>query len=226
MEAGATEGAGDRFRVEAEGATVEDAQDEALWELAPEFPGLRGEHVRFEVLSERAGAVLVEAIVDEERWAEEHEEVPEDPAERVEAIVVRVVDALGLRANVAVAREGDEIRATVDGEDVGLLIGRHGQTIDAVQHVASRAVFGGEERLRVVVDAAGYRARREEQLCRDGDRAADEALDSGRPVPLEPMNAFERRIVHEHLRDRPEVETYSEGDEPERRLVVSPAGSA
>jgi spoIIIJ-associated protein len=151
-------------------------------------------------------------------------EVPEQPVQRVREVVGRVIEALGLDASVEVTENADEIRATVDGPDeMGRLIGRHGQTIDALQHLAWRAAFHDrDERKAVVVDAAGYRRRREEALHRQADRAASEALRFGRPVELEPMSASERKAVHNYLADRTDVETHSEGDEPERRLVVSP----
>jgi spoIIIJ-associated protein len=150
--------------------------------------------------------------------------VPQEPVERVREVVGRVIEALGLDASVEVVETADEIRATVDGPDeMGRLIGRHGQTIDALQHLAWRAAFhDADERKAVVVDAAGYRQRREEALQRQADRAASEALRYGRPVELEPMSASERKTVHNYLADRMDVETHSEGDEPERRLVVSP----
>jgi spoIIIJ-associated protein len=150
--------------------------------------------------------------------------VPEQPVERVREVVGRVIEALGLDASVEVVETPEEIRATVDGPDeMGRLIGRHGQTIDALQHLAWRAAFHDrDERKSVVVDAAGYRGRREEALHRQADRAASEALRFGRPVELEPMSASERKTVHNYLAGRTDVETYSEGDEPERRLVVSP----
>jgi spoIIIJ-associated protein len=151
-------------------------------------------------------------------------EIPQDPAERVRELVSRVVGALGLDATVEIAESDEEIRATVDGPDeFGRLIGRHGQTIDALQHIAWRAAFhDSDERKAVVVDAAGYRARREEALHRQADKAASEAIRFGRPVELEPMGASERKTVHNYLADHHDVETHSEGDEPERRLVVSP----
>ena len=151
-------------------------------------------------------------------------DIPQEPVERVREVVGRVIEALGLDASVEVTESADEIRATVDGPDeMGRLIGRHGQTIDALQHLAWRAAFHDrEERKSVVVDAAGYRQRREEALHRQADRAASEALRFGRPVELEPMSASERKTVHNYLADRTDVETHSEGDEPERRLVVSP----
>jgi spoIIIJ-associated protein len=151
-------------------------------------------------------------------------DVPQEPAERVREVVGRVVASLGLDATVEMSETADEIRATVDGPDeFGRLIGRHGQTIDALQHIAWRAAFhDSDDRKAVVVDAAGYRARREEALQRQADRAASEAVRYGRPVELEPMSASERKTVHNYLADRHDVETHSEGDEPERRLVVSP----
>ena len=134
-----------------------------------------------------------------------------------------VVAALGLRASVDIEENDEEIRATVNGDELGLLIGRHGTTIDALQHIAMRAAFHGlADRKAVVVDAAGYRERREAALRRAADRAVEDALSYGRPVELEPMGPHERRAVHLYLRDRPEVQTHSEGDEPDRRLVVSP----
>src|SRR4051794_3890797 len=155
-------------------------------------------------------------------------DVPQEPAERVREVVTRVVASLGLDATVEISENADEIRATVDGPDeFGRLIGRHGQTIDALQHLAWRAAFhDADERKAVVVDAAGYRARREEALQRQADRAASEAVRFGRPVELEPMGASERKTVHNYLADRHDVETHSEGDEPERRLVVSPLRGA
>ena len=149
-----------------------------------------------------------------------------DPADRIRELVESVVDALDLDADVVLTEDEESLTATVEGEDVGLFIGRHGQTIEAVQHLAQRVVLKDADRegprRRIVVDAAGYRARRREALERQAADAADEALRYGRPVALDAMSATERRIVHEYLRDRDDVETHSEGDEPDRHLVVSP----
>ncbi len=150
-------------------------------------------------------------------------DLPDEPAERVRALVGRVAAALGLRASVDIEESEDEIVATVNGDDLGILIGKHGATIDALQHLALRVAFrGGSADKQVIVDAAGYRERRESALRRSADRAVSDALDFGRPVEMEPMTASERRLVHTYLRDRTDVQTHSEGDEPERRLVVSP----
>lgn len=164
--------------------------------------------------------------------AEAPADIPVEPAERVRYVLTAVRDALGVEGEVDVEESGDEIRAEIvvpeeaaDADEVGLLIGRHGQTIDALQVLCSQAAFRGTapaDRKRVTVDAAGYRARRSEVIERQADIAAEEALRIGGSVDMEPMSSAERRIAHEHLRDRSEVETYSEGDEPERFVVVAP----
>jgi spoIIIJ-associated protein len=155
--------------------------------------------------------------------AELDEGPPESPAEQLQELLEEIVDALGLEARVVVDQVDGELRGSVEGGSVGLIIGRRGQTIDAVQHLAQRIVFqGGPGDTRITIDADGYRERRAETLRVEADEAADEAVSSGSPIELESMPASERRIVHEHLRDRDDVETYSEGDEPDRYLVVAP----
>jgi spoIIIJ-associated protein len=147
-----------------------------------------------------------------------------EPAELLAELLEEVTAGLGLDVDVEVEEHPGLLRGRIVGDDVGLFIGRRGQTIDAVQHLAQRIVFpDGPSSTRVEVDADGYRERRAELLRADADAAADEALREGRAVELDPMPASERRIVHEHLRDRGGIETHSEGDEPERYLVVTPA---
>jgi len=147
----------------------------------------------------------------------------DDPAAVLKDLLAEIADGLGLDVEVEVEEAEGMLRGCLQGEDIGLFIGRRGQTIDAVQHLAQRIVFpDGPSEVRVVVDADGYRERRAESLRADADEAAEEVLRSGQPVELDPMPASERRIVHEHLRDRGDVETHSEGEEPERYLVVSP----
>ncbi len=146
-----------------------------------------------------------------------------DPPEALEELLEEIVASLGLDAEVEVDERDGVLTGRVEGEDVGLFIGRHGQTIDAVQHLAQRIVFPeGPSTMRVVIDANGYRERRAEALRGEADDAAEEAVRTGKPVDLSPLPPFERRIVHEYLRERGDVETHSEGNEPERYLVVSP----
>lgn len=149
---------------------------------------------------------------------------PSEPAERVRELVEGVLDELDLEGEVEIREEDDCIEAVVGGDDdYGLLIGKRGQTIDALQLLCYQAAFQGiRERKRVALDVAGYRERRRELIVARADRAAEQALSGNRAVQLDPMSAPERRVVHEHLKDRAQVETYSEGDEPRRCVVVAP----
>lgn len=222
-----SEGGAASARTEGEGATLGEAKWSAMKELERSHPGVSADDVEFEVLDEgdeEAGRpARVSAELDADGSAPLDAGLPDEPAERVRALVSRVAVALGLPASVDIEETDEAIRATVNGDDLGILIGKHGSTIDAIQHLALRVAFrGGAADRQVVVDAAGYRERREMALQRAADRAVADALDFGRPVELEPMTASERRLVHTYLRDRNDIQTHSEGDEPDRRLVVSP----
>lgn len=150
-----------------------------------------------------------------------------EPPDALEELLEEIADGLGLDAEVEVDERDGVLTGRLEGDDVGLFIGRHGQTIDAVQHLAQRIVFPeGPSSVRVIIDANGYRERRADALRAEADDAAEDALSSGKPVELDPLPPFERRIVHEYLRDRGDVETHSEGNEPERFLVITPLGGA
>lgn len=137
-----------------------------------------------------------------------------------------IADSSGLEVEVVVEEVDEALVGRFEGEGVGPLIGRRGQTIDAIQHLAQRIVFKEPPAAcRVVVDAGGYRERREQTLRQEADDAAAEALELGEAIELDAMPASERRVVHEHLRLRGDVATHSEGEEPERFLVISPLGS-
>lgn len=154
----------------------------------------------------------------------ETEGMPAEPAERVRDLVDRVLDEIDLDAEVTITETEAEILATIDGpDDLGVLIGRRGQTLDALQMLSYRAAMNGvDQRKRVTLDAAGYRERRREVLREEAEIAAQRAVRNAEALRLEPMSASERRMVHEVLKGRTDVETYSEGDEPERRIVVAP----
>ena len=155
-------------------------------------------------------------------------DAPDSPLERVRDLLEEVADALDLDADVEVEERDGVIHGALVGEDLGLFIGRHGQTIDAVQHLAFKIAAQGEDgpAPRVVIDAAGYRDRREQVLHRQADQAATDALRNQRPVALDAMSASERKVVHEYLKDRGDLETYSEGTEPDRHLVVAPVAAS
>lgn len=148
---------------------------------------------------------------------------PTSASDCVKEVLEQIVSGIGVEATVRVAEESEGITAEFVGDDLALLIGHHGQTIDAIQHLAYRIAFRRRgEPLRVVVDASGYRERRAVALRAAADQAAEAAVHERRPVALEAMSAQERRVVHEHLKTRHDVETYSEGQEPDRRLMVAP----
>src|SRR3954454_4899703 len=179
-------------REEAEGGPLGEGKRVDIKALERRFPGVGADDVRFDVLDEGSEAegqpARVSAELDLERWQGVLEELPDEPAWELRALVARVALAFDLRASVDIEETDEEIRATVNGEDLGLLIGKHGSTIDALQHIAARAAYRGlGDRKNVVIDAAGYRERREAALHRAADRAADDALAFGRAVELEPM---------------------------------------
>ena len=146
-----------------------------------------------------------------------------EPAEALAELLEEILDSLDLDADVEVDEQDGVLTGRLHGEGLGLFIGRRGQTIDAVQHLAQRIVFPeGPSPVRVVIDADGYRERRAATLRAQADDAADEAVSDGRPVELEPLPPFERRIVHEYMRERGDVDTHSEGEEPERYLIITP----
>ena len=148
-------------------------------------------------------------------------------AEAVAATVEAVVAAMGLDARVVVAAGPDEsdLEVSVVGDGTSALVGRGGETIDALQYllgqVASRAEGGN--RRRVTLDADGYRARREAALIELAEQAAREAVEFGDEIELDAMTPHDRRIVHMALKDRPGIVTRSEGEEPRRRIIVEPA---
>ena len=151
------------------------------------------------------------------------EELVNEPAQRVRELMERIVSDFGVEATIDVREDEEGVTAEFHGDDLGLVIGHHGQTIDAIQHLAYRIAFrGSDARKRVAIDAAGYRERRAVALRAAADQAAETAVHDHRPVALEAMSALERKVVHEHLKTRHDVETYSEGQEPSRRLVVAP----
>lgn len=222
------------LEIEAAGETVGEAKWLALRELERLQPGLDRAAVVFEVLAEGERGLLgvgtsparVSARLTASAGAARREE--SEVARHAREVLGRILDGLGLRAWIEIDEDDESVRATVTGPDLGLLIGRRGQTIDAVQEIVSALVRrrAGDEAMPVAVDAAGYRERREERLESLATRTARAVLASGLAAELEPMTAAERRIVHRRLEDIGGVETRSEGDGPNRRVVIVPAETA
>ncbi|MGB2952980.1 MAG: RNA-binding cell elongation regulator Jag/EloR [Gaiellaceae bacterium] len=221
----------DQLAVEATGETVGEAKWTALRELEKLQPGVDKAAVRFEVVSEGERGLLgvgyAPARVIASVAAVAKPAPPEDETElarRVRALLDRISDALGVQVRLELAEDDETLTASFSGRDLGLVIGKHGQTIDAIQYIVNAIVFRGvaEERKTVVVDAAGYRARRRSALDAIAVRSAERAVSSGSRVELEPMTAVERKVVHERLKEYDGVQTASEGTEPNRYVVVEP----
>jgi spoIIIJ-associated protein len=223
--------------VEMTGETVGEAKWAALRELERLRPGLNKDAVRFQVVSEGERGLLgvgyeparVVASVDEAEAPEaatlsEPRADESADAARLRELVERIAHEIGVQCTIEIEETDEELRAVCDGSDLGMLIGRHGQTIDAIQYLANATIFRGryDERKPVIVDAAGYRDRRQATLDALALRMAEQAAATGQRVDLEPMTAVERKIVHEKLKDDPEVETSSEGTEPNRYVVIHP----
>jgi spoIIIJ-associated protein len=147
-----------------------------------------------------------------------------EAAGRVRDLLEIVSAEIGLRCRIDIAEDEETITAQCSASDLGLLIGKHGQMIDAVQYLANAIVFrGSDERKAIVVDAAGYRNRRRATLEALAVRNAERVLSTGETLNLEPMTAIERKLVHECLKQFGGVETRSEGTEPNRHIVISVA---
>lgn len=221
-------------QTEATGETVGEAKWHALRELERLLPGLDKGRVRFEVISEGARGLLgvgyapARVIATASADAEIARTGESDIAGLVRELLERTTRALGLACRVEMAEHDELVTASCSGPDLGLLIGKHGQTIDAIQYLANAIVFRTFENdaKQVIVDAGGYRGRRQATLEAVALHAAERARALGEPVALEPMSAPERKIVHVRLKEEPGVETESAGDEPNRYVVVLAAGPA
>jgi len=218
--------------VEATGETVGEAKWAALRELELRHPGVDKSAVHFEVVSEGERGLLGVGYAPARVLAR----VPGDAldtvtfddsdlAGEVRMLVGRIAAVLGVDGRVDVAEDDEVVTVTCSGPDVALLIGRHGQTIDAVQYLLNAISHRryGDERKEVVVDAAGYRERRRVTLEALAERTAQQVRSSGEPAELEPMTAVERKVVHLKLKELEGVQTSSEGTEPNRYVVVLPA---
>lgn len=230
--------------IEKSGKTVQQAINDALNEL-----GLSVDDVIIEVIDEgESGGLLglgrrparVRVTAEDQNTAADAENQeaaeyygdeddyagdPETPEEaETAAYVAAILSGIGIHGKISSYREGDTLHIDVSGQDCGAAIGRHGETLEAIQYLASLVANKfSEERVRVILDIGGYRRRRESALISLAERAADKVVHSGLQYPLDPMNPAERRIIHSALQNFPGVTTFSEGEEPDRHVVIAPA---
>ena len=199
---------------EATGKTYEEALMAGLTQM-----GLPSDKVDVEVLEEGTKGFLgIGAKPYKLRLVKK-----DTPAIRAEEFLKNVTSLMSLEVSFDITEDEDAMLINMQGDNQGILIGHRGETLDALQYLTSLQVNkGGKEYRRVTLDTEGYRAKREQTLIALAGRMANKVHKSGRRMMLEPMNPYERRILHATLQDNPYVTTHSEGEEPNRRVVITP----
>lgn len=196
-----------------EGKNVNEAISLALEEL-----GVNENEVDIEILEEGSKAVLG---LFGGKEAKVRVTIKKSPKMAAAEFIKNVLDKMDVAATVSVVDEDDKIKVDISGDNVGILIGRRGDTLDALQYLTSLIVNKNSgEYKKVIIDVENYRLKREETLIKLAKRTADKVVKSRRNVTLEPMNPYERRIIHSALQDNNRIETYSIGEDPNRRIVI------
>jgi spoIIIJ-associated protein len=221
------------LEVEVTGETVGEAKWLALRELEKLEPSLDKAAVSFQVVSEGQRGLLgvgyaparVIARVDSATAPAAPEVEESELAARVREVLDTITVGIEVRCRIEIEEDDETLTATLGAPELGRVIGKHGQTIDAIQYLVNAIVYRSQPdgRKSVVVDAAGYRDRRRSSLESLAVRNAERVLETGTAVELDPMSAVERKVVHLRLQDFEGVETRSEGTEPNRFVVIAPA---
>ncbi|MCL6557308.1 MAG: protein jag [Firmicutes bacterium] len=201
--------------VEKTAKTVEEAVSQALAQL-----GISREEAEIEVLEEPSRGFL--GLLGS-RPARVRVRVKDTPVRRARELLDKLLGAMNLPVDMAIEEKENNLFIDIEGRDVGILIGRRGETLDALQYLVTLYVNKNKtQRYKVFLDVEGYRRRREETLQRLAIKLAEKAKQRGRNVVLEPMSSHERRIIHTALQGRDDIYTYSEGEEPYRKIIISP----
>jgi len=200
--------------IETMGKNVEDAINNALKELK-----VTRDKIKVETLDEGSKGFLNIIGV---KPAKIRVTVKRDSLYEAKKFLTEVLQSMSMKAEINIRDENNEIRIDLIGPNMGLLIGYRGETLDSLQYLVSLVVNKShdEEYKRVILDTENYRAKREETLKRLASKIAYKVRVSGRVLKLEPMNPYERRIIHSTLQTDSYVYTFSEGEEPYRRVVV------
>jgi len=201
--------------VEKSGKTVEEAVESALREI-----NLTRDEIEIEVLEEPSKGLF--GFIGG-RPALVRVKPKETPARKARALLEKVMQAMDLDVDIDVIEKDEKILININGPDLGILIGRRGETLDALQYLVNlSANKNADKRKRILIDIEGYRKRREDTLKKLAYKLADKAKQRGRNVILEPMNSMERRIIHTALQGRDDIYTFSEGEEPYRKIIIAP----
>ncbi|HZK83960.1 MAG TPA: RNA-binding cell elongation regulator Jag/EloR [Desulfosporosinus sp.] len=197
------------------GKTVEEAIAAGVLEL-----GVDRKHIKIEILEEPSKKGLFGLFGT--RLGRVRISYEDNPGLLAESFIHKICQAMGVSANTHASKDGEYWHIDITGHELGILIGRRGDTLDALQYLTNLAVAKIlSERVRLIVDVEGYRLRREETLVRLASRLAENVKRTGIKVVLEPMNAHERRIIHTTLQGETKISTLSEGNGPNRRVVIS-----
>ena len=201
--------------IEVSGKTEDDAIETALLQL-----GLTRDDVSVELIERAKSGFL--GLGSTPAVVKVSYSFSEDTTEKVERFLVGLLPRMGVSATPTIEKEDDRINVVLSGADPGALIGRRGETLDAIQHLTNYVVNKGVSgRVRVNIDAENYRARRNETLEKLAEKVASKVLKYKRNVTLDPMNAYERHVIHAALQEYDNVNTYSVGMEPNRRIIVA-----
>ena len=208
------------------GAKREDAQIEVIQEPAKGFLGLMAKEAIVKVTVEQTGKNGTdEKPVKEVAKSQKNGGVYDStsPAENAKNFIKDVLSAMGIEATVTAELKGDMVEVNLEGENMGVVIGKRGDTLDSIQYLTSLVVNQtSEDYVKVSIDTENYREKREEVLCALAQRLAAKVVRTGRKFALEPMNPYERRIIHSKLQDNEDVTTFSVGQEPYRKVVIAP----
>jgi spoIIIJ-associated protein len=197
------------------GKTVEEAIAAGVLEL-----GVDRSRVKIEILEEPAKKGLFGLFGT--RLARVKVSYEDDPGTLAAEFIDRICKVMGVNVTTQTRKDGEHWHIDITGPELGILIGRRGDTLDALQYLTNLAVSRKlSERVRLVVDVEGYRLRREDTLVRLAKRLSEKVKNTGVRIILEPMNPQERRIIHTSLQDEAMISTFSEGNDPNRRVVIS-----
>lgn len=201
-------------KITVSGKTVEEAVQAGLAQL-----GVPEHRVKIEVLEQPSKGLfgLIGA-----REAKVEMEVLPDAVEECLAFLDRLFAAMGLSIRVERVDEPDSVRLNLHGDELGIVIGRRGQTLDALQYLANIvASRHSDKHIRIILDAEDFRERRKQTLIQLSERLAERVVRTKKEVILEPMSPQERKVIHSQLQNHPKVKTYSKGEEPYRRIVIT-----
>lgn len=201
--------------IEITGKTVEEALKHALDELK-----LTKDKVDVEVIDEGSKGLF---NLIGTKPAKVRVTAKPDSLDDAKTFLVNVLNSMNINADIDIKEENDIININLKGHKMGLVIGYRGETLDSLQYLVSLVVNKNHENpyKKVILDAENYRNKREETLIKVAQKTAYKVKKSGRPYKLEPMNPYERRIIHSALQEYTDINTYSEGEEPFRRIIIS-----